>query len=307
MSEAKESEVDQSVVRLLESKPVFRRLVEQSTAIRQSDPENITFLHGVMCQLGMPRSRQQSRRFERTSGNASLLMEAGQLFKAGRWVEMPLPYGTRPRLALIHMSTQAILTQSKHIEIGRSVREYMLTLGISTDGREYQRFKQQIEALSACRVTLGMSTPSADITLNTQPIRSFKAWFPHGDEQHAMWPGVIELSDDFFQTLLQHAVPLDNRALRMLQHTPLGLDIYTWLAQRLYRVPQSKASRITWASLRAQFGHEYTDPRNFKRKFKTALRQVYAAYPTARIEEVEGGLLLYQSPPPVPMRRKLTA
>ncbi len=91
-----ESEIDQSVARLLESKSVLRRLVEHSTAIRQSDPENITFLRGVMCQLGMPRSRQQSRRFERTSGNASLLMEAGQLFKADQWVEMPLPYGTRP-------------------------------------------------------------------------------------------------------------------------------------------------------------------------------------------------------------------
>lgn len=285
-----------------DAKPILKRTVALSDEIRQSMPDSISFQHSVMCQLGMPRSRPKTRQFERRSGNTSLLMEAGQLYKAGNWVEMPLPYGTRPRLALIHMSTQAIQTRSRQIEIGRSVRDYMLTLGISTDGREYHRFKRQIEALSACRVTLGMSTAGSDVTLNTQPIKSFKAWFTNDDKQSAMWPGVVELSDDFYQTLLAHAVPLDNRALSMLQHTPLGLDIYTWLAQRLYRVRSLKGSSISWVSLRSQFGHEYADPRNFKRKFRTALRQVYAAYPSARIEEIDGGLRLYESPPPVPKR-----
>jgi len=278
--------------------------VDLSDDIRQSLPDSISFQHSVMCQLGMPRSNPKSRRFERSAGNTSLLMDAGQLYRAGKWVEMPLPYGSRPRLALIHMSTQAIQTQSKHIEIGRSMRDYMLTLGLSVDGREYQRFRRQIEALSACRVTLGMSTGGSDVTLNTQPIKSFRAWFSHDDDQAALWPGVIELSDDFFNTLIEHAVPLDDRAICMLQHSPMALDIYTWLAQRLYRVRSSKGNAVSWAALRSQFGHEYTDPRNFKRKFKTALRQVYAAYPTARIDEINGGLWLYESPPPVPKRKR---
>lgn len=285
-----------------DAKPILKRIVQTSDDIRQSAPDSISFQHSVMCQLGMPRSKPKGRSFERSSGNASLLMEAGQLFRRGEWVEMPLPYGTRPRLALIHMSTQAIQTRSKHIEIGRSMRDYMLTLGLSTDGREYQRFKKQIEALSTCRVTLGMSAGGEDITLNTQPIRSFRAWFSHDDEQGAMWPGVVELSDDFFNTLIEHAVPLDNRAISMLQHSPLGLDIYTWLAQRLYRVRSPNGNSLSWATLRSQFGHEYADPRNFKRKFKVALRQVYAAYPDAKIEEINGGLKLFQSPPPVPKR-----
>ncbi|MEM7682817.1 MAG: replication protein RepA [Planctomycetota bacterium] len=295
---------DSETAALIASKPILRRIVEGSADIRQEPPDSISFQHSVMCQLGMPRSQPKSRQFERSSGCTSLLMEAGQLYLGGKWVELPLPYGTRPRLALIHMSTQAIQTRSKVIEIGRSVREYMRTLGISTDGREYARFKRQIEALSACKVTLGMSKDGADVTLNTQPIRSFKAWFTKDGQQGSMWPGVVELSDDFFETLLEHAVPLDNRAIGMLQHSPLGLDIYTWLAQRLYRVRSAKGSRVSWAALRSQFGHEYADPRNFKRKFKTALRQVYAAYPTAKIEEIDGGLRLFESPPPVTPRRR---
>lgn len=119
-----------------------------------------------------------------------------------------------------------------------------------------------------------------------------------------MWPGVIELSEAFFQTLLDHAVPLDNRALCMLQHSPLALDIYTWLAQRLYRIHNDKGNRISWASLRAQFGHEYNDPKNFKRKFKVAMSQALGAYPDAKIEEIYGGLMLYHSPPPVRQKQR---
>lgn len=291
-----------ALTNLMETRPVLKRIVDLSDDIRQSEPDRISFQHSVMCQLGMPRSKPNTRRFERVSGNASLLMEAGQIYKNGRWVEVPLPYGTRPRLALIHMSTQAILKRTKVIEVGRSIREYMITLGISTDGREYKRFRRQIEALSACRVMLGMSTPNSDLTVNTAPIKSFRAWFSQDGEQHSMWPGVVELSEDFFQTLLEHAVPLDDRALRMLQHSPLALDIYAWLAQRLYRIRGTNGNRISWAALRGQFGTEYNDPRNFKRNFRRSLRQVYAAYPSARIEEIEGGLRLHESPPPVPLK-----
>jgi hypothetical protein len=57
--------------------------------------------------------------------------------------------------------------------------------------------------------------------------------------------------------------------------------------------------RLSWAALKGQFGQEYADTANFKRKFLGALRKATDAYKEARIESVTGGLKLLPSPPPV--------
>ncbi len=41
---------------------------------------------------------------------------------------------------------------------------------------------------------------------------------------------MLELSREYFETLVEHAVPLDYRALAALGHSALALDVYTWLA-----------------------------------------------------------------------------
>lgn len=67
----------------------------------------------------------------------------------------------------------------------------------------------------------------------------------------------------------------------------MGLDIYTWLAQRLRRVPSGRPAFIPWGGtkgLHAQFGHGYERVRDFKRFFKKTLAQVKGAYPDANFE-----------------------
>ena len=56
---------------------------------------------------------------------------------------------------------------------------------------------------------------------------------------------------------------------------------------------------LSWAALKGQFGQEYADTKNFKRKFLGALKKATGAYKEARIETVPGGLKLLPSPPPV--------
>ena len=72
-----------------------------------------------------------------------------------------------------------------------------------------------------------------------------------------------------------------------------------WLAHRMCRIKQPAGQYLPWAQLRSQFGQEYGQSRNFKKKFVPALRRVMAVYPTARIQSAYGGLQLYRSPPPV--------
>jgi len=265
-------------------------------------PDEAEYLHAVLCQVGMPRNPTPLRVFERKSGNAIMVLEAGKIMRRGEMIDQPLPYGSRPRLVLVHLSTYAIRNRTAEIVVGNSMREFLQELGIDTNGGPrggYTMFKKQMQALAACRLTLGFSTATEDITINTSPIRRFEAWLSVDGQQRTLWPGVMELSQDFYETLIEHAVPLDPRALGALKHSSLALDIYTWLAHRLCRIRSPQGVKLYWASLRQQFGQEYNDPHNFKRKFLQALRQVLAVYRDARVEQITGGLLLKPSAPPI--------
>jgi hypothetical protein len=282
--------------------PIVRRLRAAEIDIEEEPPDRVDFLHAVLCQVGMPRNSTALRIFERQSGIASMVLEAGRLWRRGQWVDQPLPYGTRPRLVMVHVSGEAVRTRSRDIEVGHSMREFLQVLGIDTSGGArggYTMFKKQMEALAACRLTLGMSIGDRDITINTQPITRFEAWLRREGEQRAMWPGIIELSQPFYETLLEHAVPLDHRALAAIKHSSLALDIYTWLAHRLCRIRKASGVKVSWTNLKEQFGQEYASPKNFKKEFRQALRQVLATYPEARVEDVTGGLLLRPSRPPI--------
>lgn len=137
------------------------------------------------------------------------------------------------------------------------------------------------------------------VTVDAKPIKRFEAWLRNDDGQQTLWPGFLELSQDFYETLTRHAVPLDYRALAALKHSALALDIYTWLAHRLCRIDNLNGIMVSWDNLRDQFGQEYAGAKDFKREFRQVLRQVWTVYPDANVEEVIGGLHLWPSHPPV--------
>ena len=262
--------------------------------------DNPAFLHAVLCQLGLPRSPLQDRTFTRTSGSASLRLEAGQWFDGRGWADMPLPSGTRPRLVLFHVCSEAVRTRSPVVEVEDSVRAFLRRLRIDTNGRHMKAFRQQMLALAACRMQLGYKTADRVINLKCDPIDQFEAWVQTDDNgQRAMWPGVMTLSPKFFETLAEHAVPLDQSAIGSLQNSALALDCYTWLAHRLCRVRQSAGAAVSWSALKDQFGQEYRTEKDFKRELTGALGKVLAVYPGARVDKIRGGLRLMPSPPPI--------
>ena len=276
--------------------PLQARLIDAAEDIATEAPDRIDFMHSVLCQVGLPRKRTEGEVFERTSGSMSLQVRAGDLWNGTEWVRQQLPYGTRPRLALVHISSEAIRTKSKNVEIGSSVRGFLLKLGADPGGHEYGRFRTQMKALAACEMRLGIGAT----TIKAQPIEKFEAWLHATGNQATLWPGTLELSQRFYDTLQEFAVPMDPRALAALRHSALALDAYTWLAHRLHRVRKADGTKLSWANLREQFGQEYANPKDFKKEFCRALSSVCAVYPEARIQDAVGGIMLLPSKPPIP-------
>lgn len=262
--------------------------------------ENPAFLHAVLCQVGLPRNPPKDRQFTRSSGSASLRLEAGSWFDGRAWEDQPLPSGTRPRLVLLHVCSEAVRTRSPIVEVEDSVRGFLRRLKIDTAGDSMRRFRKQMIALAVCRMQLGYKTADRVVNLKCDPIEEFEAWIQNDDTgQRAMWPGVMTLSPKFFETLAEHAVPLDQRAIAELQNSALALDCYTWLSHRLCRVRQASGAAVTWGALKGQFGQEYRTEKDFKRELVAALKKVLPVYPGARVEQIRGGLRLMPSPPPI--------
>lgn len=277
------------------------KILDSAVSISADEPDLICFQHSVFAQVGLPRSKPNRRVWEQTYQNSIVRLDAGVLFDGKKLVEQPLPYGPKPRIALIHLNSEAIRTNSPQVDVGHSAAEFLRRMGLNDqDGRTYNLFKRQMMALSACRLTIGYTDHGVPTTLSGVPISRFEAWITNDDRQTTLWPGELTLSSDYFESLLEHAVPLDPRAIQGLSGSALALDLYTFLAYRLHSL--EKPLKVPYHRLQEQFGKEYTGEYaqiNFKKEFLKALKQVQAVYPAATVRKVTGGLILNPSRPPI--------
>jgi hypothetical protein len=170
------------------------------------------------------------------------------------------------------------------------------------NGREIKHFKDQLSSLSTATIRLAILAPERAVQINTQIVTSFDLWFPKNSNQRVLWPSTIRLGQEYFHTLVEHAVPLDERSVSALSHSSMALDVYVWLAQRLHRIDPIKPQFIPWKAIYQQFGQGFARIRKFREKFFWVLKQIQTQYPAARMEADKAGLTLRQSPPPVSKR-----
>ena len=75
------------------------------------------------------------------------------------------------------------------------------------------------------------------------------------------------------------------------------IDVYIWLAYRLHAL--KREVEVGWPALYAQFGSGYGEIRFFRRHFIECLAMATAAYPEARVELGERGVILRPSRPAI--------
>lgn len=283
--------------------PQQMRLAESSAEIvAGQDPEEIAYHHTVFCQTALPYRRVPERVWERTNGQVALRVEAGSALhpEQQKWVDLPLPFGTKSRLILIHFDTSAVLNQSPEVEIEHSMTAFLKKLqGYSPNGKELSAFRDHAAAITGSLFRFATAQGNRTFQVDTKIVTSFELWYPQDDRQKTLWPSFIRLSDEYFNTLKNHAVPLDYRAVSALQHNALALDIYKWLAQRLIRVPAKTPAFIPWTAVQLQFGQGYKRIRAFRSIFLKTLKIVQTQYPGAKLSANEKGLTLHLSPPPI--------
>ena len=249
------------------------------------------FLHSYLAQVGLPRSVHaipkrpdgtRERYYTAEHGRIMFSVSAGVLGDK----PMPVPYGTKPRLMIFDCCTQSVRRKTRTIDIGNSAREYLGRLGIPWGGGStggLTRFRNQALALSVAGMHFSWNDGEKIVQFQGMPIARFEAWRDDG-VQRSLWPGELVLSTEFYESLLEHALPLERGAYLSLSRSALAMD---WYALLCYYLPRVKRPTIwSWRDLHGALGHGMSF-RGFYRASlgrsgqKGALAMAVEAYPAA--------------------------
>jgi hypothetical protein len=284
---------------------VHRRLITPIETEQDNEPR-LSFHHTVFCQTSLPYRNpgDEVRLWKRTQGAAMMVIQAGQVLQphTDTLVEVGLPWGTKPRLILAHLNAEALLRQSPVIEVESSLSAFVKRIRGFQHGREIRSFKDQLTRLSNSSFQFAIDRQGHREQTNAYIITNFKLWPEKDDRQRVLWPTEIRFSAEYFESLVDHAVPLHEADLAALAHSALALDLYAWLAQRLHRVNPNRPMFIQWPAIKQQFGPDYGRMDHFKAKFRIALREVQCRYKAAKFEIDRYGMRLFNSSPPVAKR-----
>jgi len=286
------------------------RIINGIYNLHMSDePQQIVYYHSIMCQTCLPFKKPENskRTWKSKNGDSRILLKAGELYDKDSdcFFDVPLPYGAKPRLIMYYLNKQAITQKSHVIEVEPTLGQLIKKLGFESNGRDYKTVQNQFGRLSASEMVIGRGEENGSSTTKFgRVVDSANLWYSKADKQKALWPNVVELSREYFESLQKHAVPLDEGAIALIKDSSLALDIYNMLAERLHRIPMGDKQFASWAFIYGLYGVNYNRIDNFRRDFRTALKQVCAVYPDAKVEElIEGnmprGLILKNSKPPV--------
>jgi hypothetical protein len=291
--------------------PPDRHLVDIAARMLASEEDGFGVAHAAFCQASLPHRRlPNDQDWVRSTENIRLLIEPGKILRPTSDVGdfIGVPFGSRARLILLYLQTQAKKTGSPEIELGRSMYAWLKRMGLTISGQAYKDVSEQAMRLSTCRLTFFEKWKEGQGTaFESQKIIDGGILFiDHraGDEkQGTLFVETVRLSKPFFDDLMQRAVPFQETAIRQIQNNSMALDIYVWLAHKLHALANSERRRgvlkIHWPMLHAQFGGGYKHLRQFKPNFIENLKLALAVYPEAKVDLLNDGLVLYASPPPV--------
>jgi hypothetical protein len=294
---------------ILQLRPIDRKRLDrlQERIENPLAPDGIGFVHSIFAQCFLPYKDPRAAHWHRANGKYSILLTAGAFHDPGApggVIPLGLPYGAKPRLFQSYVCTKAIKHQSRVIPVERSMTAMIHELGFDVRGGKrgsINSFKEQINRFARCKFDIVVHDAEASTQryIKAEPIESFEVWFAKNHEQHSFWPSEIVLTEPFYQSLKEHAIPYDFQALRAIQNKPRALDIYLWMTQRLYRIPEKKPLLMRWKDLYEMFGGQSTR-KKFKQNFPHDLTATRLAYPDARIEPHKEGYLFRNSHAPVP-------
>lgn len=284
--------------------PLFERMLEIQAAEKEPG-----YLHSAFAVMSLPASRpkDETQPIVRNDGEYTLMIAPRHKLVNGEPVMLGVPYGPTPRLILMYVMTQAIKSKMREIELASSFRDWLRSLGKKSFGGgergQMSLVRQHLDRLMHCEWTIKWEGQETDkgrpFAIEQISLMKRAAGYETDDGVGDLR---ITLTQDFFESLVDHPVPFNWVAVKHMSSSAMALDLYTYLAHRLPRVG-NRPVHLSWQQLKVHFGTDTQSMTRFRQMVRQAWENfVSPAYPEALVDFSGRIIKLEKSPPPIPFR-----
>ncbi|GBR48682.1 plasmid replication initiator [Neokomagataea tanensis NBRC 106556] len=277
-----------------------RKVVETAVSYMSNEDNTVSFLYSGFAHVVLPHKRiANDAAWQVSTDRATMVVEPGRRPSlTGTPEYVGVPYGSKARLILLYLQSEAVKTQSRQVDLGGSFRSWIKLMGIPQGGKSIADVREQAERIARCRLTFEFQNIGNSSGIINQNIIDSARFFTDADGHgKTRLIDSVQLSELFFEQLMKHPIPMEESAIRSLNGLSQALDIYCWLAYRLHCL--KTPTPITWAALKAQFGPGVERMAHFRSQFLSSLQMALAVYPDAKVDSNPQGLILSPSRPPV--------
>jgi len=281
--------------------------------LRVQDEEPVpAFLHSALCAMSLPTKRPKDDTLPiiREDGKYALAINPRPILQTvkGRTEmrSMGVPYGSYPRVALIYLLSQAVTKRCRDVYLGRNFTDWMRRLGYKTVSfgprGTANLMREQVDRLLACEWQIRWDGHTPDESAFAVRDVKISNEYAGTVDRNGAFAREIRMSEIFYNHLIEHAVPLNEVAVRELKGVPTALDLYTYLAYRLPRITSDRGQVISWDQLARHLGN-VADTKRFRQTVRETMQLVSSVYPNANVDLSGRKVVLH--PSPAPLERKL--
>jgi hypothetical protein len=275
-----------------------RRVVDAAVAYMASEDSSSAYLFSGWAQAALPHKRlADDAAWQLTTDRVTLVVEPGRRASPSGPVYVGVPYGSRARLIMLYLQSEALKTSSREVSLGSSLRDWLRRMDIAPGGNSIAGVREQAERITRCRLSFQIRGADGRSGLVQQQVVDTAMFSETEDSSSGGFVERVQLSQSFYEQLRRHPVPVEDSAIRAINRHSVALDIYCWLAYRLHVL--DGANEISWRALQAQFGAGTDRLRNFRARFLENLGLALAVYPAAVVDVSGRGVTLHPSAPPV--------
>src|SRR3954452_10775871 len=114
-----------------------RTVVEAAVAYLSAEESEVGFLYSGWCQAALPHKKlPDDMVWQITTDHTSLLVSPGHRPNpAGQPIPVGVPYGSRARLILLYLQSEALRSNSREVELGRSMNAWLRRMGVPLGGK----------------------------------------------------------------------------------------------------------------------------------------------------------------------------
>lgn len=274
-----------------------RQVVDAAASYLSSEDTDVSFLFSGWAYSALPHRRlPDDAVWTLSTDHASVVVQPGvKILRDGTAVPVGVPYGSRARLIMLYLQSEAVKNNSRDVELGRSMNDWLKRMGIPVGGRTTNDVKNQAERVARCRLTFQFWQGNVSGLANQHILD--QALFMEGSSKTSnSFLETARLSEGYFEQLKKHPLPVEEAAIKQISNNSMAIDVYIWLAYRLHVL--QKPTHVTWLALYDQFGSGFSRIDNFRTRFRDSLALAMAVYPSATLDVRQSGLLLHPSKPP---------